>query len=93
VVSDVTRPYHDQLGIHRQQILYWQQMLKLKALSIFVARYRDQQARRMRWVGIVRGLAASSTIPGWVFFQQYVWLWGAIVGAAQLADAVKDVIA
>jgi hypothetical protein len=91
-MSEIGGSSQTEPGGHRQQDLYWKQLVELKALSVFIRRYRDQQALWVKRIGVVKGVAASSTIPGWVFFQEYVWVWGIIVGAAQLADAIKDAI-
>jgi hypothetical protein len=79
------------IGSHRQQDFYWKQMIELKALSIYIRLYRDEQANWVKRVGIIKGLAASSTIPGWVFFQKYVFIWGLVIAAAQVIDSLKEV--
>jgi hypothetical protein len=55
-------------------------------------RYRDRLARRVRWLEILRAVASSGAIATWAVVQTYPMVWATIIAAAQLSDALKDVI-
>ncbi|MBN4098617.1 hypothetical protein [Methylobacterium sp. OT2] len=75
----------------RQPDLYWKQLQQLKASSVCIRLYRNQLARRVRAVEIIKAVASSGSIAGWVVFKEYPILWSSIIVAAQLLDALKNV--
>lgn len=75
----------------RQPSLYWRQLEQLKASSICIRLYRNQLARRVRALEIIKAVASSGGIAGWVVFRDYPFLWSAIIAASQLLDALKNV--
>ncbi|MCJ2093218.1 hypothetical protein MKK67_12060 [Methylobacterium sp. J-072] len=75
----------------RQPDLYWRQLQQLKASSVCIRLYRNQLARRVRAVEIIKAVASSGSIAGWVVFKEYPILWSSIIVAAQLLDALKNV--
>ncbi|WP_147082522.1 hypothetical protein [Methylobacterium haplocladii] len=75
----------------RQPDLYWQQLQQLKAASVCIRLYRNQLAWRVRAVEIIKAVASSGSIAGWVVFKDYPILWSSIIVAAQLLDALKNV--
>ncbi len=76
---------------HRQQQLYWNQLVELKVAQAYVRRYRDEVATRVRWLGILRAVASSGGIAGWAVWRSHAFVWGAIIAASQVADALRDV--
>jgi len=47
-----------------------------------------------KWVtglGILKAVTSSASIAAWVIWKEYAFVWGAIIAASQLADALKDV--
>jgi hypothetical protein len=76
---------------HRQQQLYWNEMVNLKADATYVRLYRDSQGRSVTWLGALKAIASSTGIAAWVVWKEYAFLWGAIIAASQLADALKNV--
>ena len=77
-------------GLHRAQARYWNQMVELKGLAVLIRLYRDDQARWISRLGIVKALAASSTIAGWSIWKDYALVWGIILALSQLLDAIKE---
>lgn len=75
----------------RQPDLYWKQLQQLKAASVCIRLYRNQLAWRVRAVEVVKAVASSGSIAGWVVFREYPFLWSSIIVAAQLLDALKNV--
>jgi hypothetical protein len=80
---------HDRLL--RATQFYWKELVALKALCIYHRVYRDEQAKWNTRLGFVKAIATSSTIAGWAIWQNYAIIWGAIIAASQLIDALKDV--
>jgi len=75
---------------HRQQELYWRQLVELRVAANYVRLYRDDQASWINRVGIFRAIATSSTIAGWVIWKDYAFVWAIVLAISQLADATKD---
>jgi hypothetical protein len=75
----------------RQAELYWRQIIQLKAGAVCVRLYRNRLARRLRAVDIVKAVAASTAVSGWLVFRDLPFLWTCIIAAAQLLDALKEV--
>jgi hypothetical protein len=71
--------------------LYWQQMEQLKASAICIRLYRNHLGRRVQSVEIIKAVASSGSIGAWVIWQQYPFIWAAIIAAAQVLDALKGV--
>jgi hypothetical protein len=75
---------------HRQQAIYWNQLVHLKTVATYIRLYRDDHTQWINRVGILRAVATSSTIAGWVIWKDYAIVWGLVIAASQLADSLKD---
>jgi hypothetical protein len=75
----------------RQAELYWRQVIQLKGAAVCIRLYRNRLGERLRAVEIVKAVAGSTAVSGWIVFHDYPFLWTCIIAAAQLLDAVKDV--
>jgi hypothetical protein len=75
----------------RQPDLYWRELEQLKAASVCIRLCRNQLARRVRAVDLVKAIASSGALAGWVVWRDYPFLWSGIIAAAQLLDATKHV--
>ena len=76
----------------RQADLYWRQIEQLKGAAICIRLYRNQLARRVKAVDIIKAVASSGAIAGWFAFDAYKLLWGCVIAASQLLDVLKDVL-
>ncbi len=76
---------------HRQQQLYWAQMVELKVASCYIRRYRDYLGKRVTGLGALRAIASSGGIAAWALWKEHAFLWAAIIAASQVADALKEV--
>ena len=76
---------------HRQQRLYWDQMYELKVAACYIRLYRDHLGRWVTGLGAIKAIASCGGIAAWAIWKQYAFVWGAIIAASQLADALKDV--
>jgi|ERR1035438_289515 hypothetical protein len=77
--------------LHRQQKLYWDQMFELKRAVSYIRLYRDSLGKRVTWLGALKAIASCGGIAAWVIWKEYAFVWGAIIAASQVADALKDV--
>ncbi len=75
----------------REPALYWQQLQQAKAAAICMRLYRNRAGRRVRAVEVIKAVASSGSIAGWVVWKDIPFVWGAIIAAAQLLDALKAV--
>jgi hypothetical protein len=78
-------------GPHRQQDLYLTEVFQLMVAREYMRRYRTVLARRVTWFGALRAIASSGAIGAWAAWRAYPLVWGTIIAASQVADAVKDV--
>ena len=76
---------------HRQQQLYWAQMIELKVANGYIRRYRDYLGGWVSGLGVLRAIASSGGIAAWALWKQYAFVWAAIIAASQVTDALKDV--
>jgi hypothetical protein len=76
---------------HRQQNLYWNQMVELTVAAEYMRRYRDDAGKRVAALGTLKAIASSGGIAAWVIWKEHAFVWGAIIAASQLADALKAV--
>jgi hypothetical protein len=65
-------------------------MVELKQLATFARLYRDDQAKWVKRIGMVKATATSSTIAGWSIWKDYAVVWGVVLALSQLLDALKD---
>jgi len=77
--------------LHRQQKLYWDQMFELKVAASYIRLYRDSLGKSVAWLGALKAIASCAGIGAWVIWKEYAFVWGAIIAASQVADALKDV--
>ena len=76
---------------HREQSLYWRKLIELKVYALYARLYRDRLGRYVTMIGVVKAVASSASIAAWAIWQHYAFVWGAIIAASQLLDALKDV--
>jgi hypothetical protein len=74
------------------QETYWNQLVLLKVVSGYVRRHRDAQAWWINKIGLFKAIATSGTIGAWAVWKEYAFVWGLVLGAAQILDAAKDYI-
>lgn len=76
---------------HRQQELYWKQLTRLKVAEAYTRLYRDRLATWVMRLDVLKAVASSGGIAAWAIWRNYAFVWAAIIAAAQVADALKDV--
>lgn len=83
--------HENQLDPHRQQRLYWNQMLQLKGSLSYICVYRNYLGRWVTGLGALRAIASCGGIAAWAIWKDYALIWGAIIALSQVMDALKDV--
>ena len=76
----------------RAQETYWTQLVTLKVVALYVRRYRDEQAWWITRIGVFKAVVTSGTIGAWAIWKDYAFVWGILLGAAQILDAAKEFI-
>lgn len=66
-------------------------MIGLKIAAGYIRRYRDDLGRWVTGLGTVKAIASSGSIAAWAIWREYAFVWGAIIAASQVVDALKDV--
>jgi hypothetical protein len=77
--------------LHRQQKLYWDKMFELRVEVSYIRLYRNSLHKRVTALAALKAIASCAGIAAWVVWRQYAFVWGAIIAASQVADALKDV--
>jgi hypothetical protein len=75
------------MGVQGQ---FWQDMVELRRDARYVDLCLAKTERIDRGIKAFLALAASSSIGGWVIFQQYAILWASIVATSQVLQAVRE---
>ncbi len=78
-------------GGGRASELHWQQLEQLKASSVLIRLYRNQLGKRIQAIEVIKAVASSGAIGGWVIWKHIPFVWAAIIVAAQVIDALKGV--
>jgi hypothetical protein len=60
---------NENAATHRQQNLYWNQMIELKVAAENMRRYRDEIGKWVTSLGTLRAIASSGAIAAWVIWK------------------------
>jgi len=66
-------------------------MIDLKSEATYIRLYRNSLGRWVTWLAALKAIASCGGIAAWAIWKDYAFVWGAIIAASQLADALKDV--
>jgi hypothetical protein len=77
---------------NRQQALYWAELVDLKVACEYVRRYRDSLAATQTRFAVIRAVVSVSALGTWAAIRSYPMIWGGIIAAAQVADALQNAI-
>ena len=77
---------------NRQQALYWTELVELKVACEYVRRYRDSLAAWQTRFAVIRAVVSVSALGTWAAVKSYPMVWGGIIAAAQVADALQNAI-
>ncbi len=77
---------------NRQQSLYWAELVELKVACEYIRRYRDSLAAWQTRFAVIRAVVSVSAISTWAAVKAYPMVWGGIIAAAHVSDAVQNAI-
>ena len=66
-------------------------MIELKVAVSYIRLYRDYLGKWVAGLGTLRAIASSGSIAAWALWKDYAFVWGVIIAASQVLDALKDV--
>ena len=66
-------------------------MIDLKSEASYIRLYRDSLEKWVTSIGALKAIASCGGIAAWVIWKEYAFVWGAIIAASQVADALKEV--
>lgn len=75
---------------NRQQVLYWAELVQLKVDCGYMRRYRDRLAATVTRYTVIRAVVSVSALGTWAVVKSYPMIWGGIIAAAQIADALQN---
>jgi len=77
---------------NRLQDLYWAELVQLKVSCEYVRRYRDSLAAWLTRFAVFRAVVSVSALGTWAAVKSYPMVWGGIIAAAQVADALQNAV-
>ena len=77
---------------NRQHALYWSQLVHLKVDCGYIRRYRDSLAATFTRYTVIRAVVSVSALGTWAVVRSYPMVWGGIIAASQIAEALQNAI-
>ena len=71
------------------QSLYWDNLVQLRAGVYYLQAYQIHSEKWNNRVQAFLAITASSSIGGWAIWQEYGMIWGSLIAASQVVNAVK----
>jgi hypothetical protein len=74
------------------QAQYWNEIVQLKA-HVYYLGYHCRSADRWDfWVKVILAFSSSSSIAGWALWNDYSFVWAAIIAVSQVINAIKQLL-
>jgi len=70
------------------QSQYWVELQSMKAHVYYIELYQLRSESIERSINIILAIASSSSIAGWVIWQQYAFAWACFIMLSQVVSAV-----
>ena len=77
---------------NRLQVLYWAELVQLKVSCEYIRRYRDSLGAWVTGFAVFRAVVSVSALGTWAAVKLYPMVWGGIIAAAQVADALQNAV-
>ncbi len=74
---------------NRQQTLYWNELVQLRIDCGYIRRYRDSLTATVTRFTVIRAVVSVTALGTWAVIRTYPMLWGGIIAASQLAEALQ----
>jgi len=72
------------------QLNYWRELTQLKEHSYYINEYIVQDQKISRSISSFLAITSSSSIGAWVIWENYAYLWGAIIALSQVVNAIRQ---
>lgn len=73
------------------QEIYWRGLFQLKADACYIRDYRNSLNKWVTSMATVRAVASAGSIGAWAVWKKYAFIWGSLIAASQVTEALKDV--
>jgi len=74
---------------NRQQALYWAELVQLRVDCGYMRRYRDSLRATVERYAAIRAVVSVSALGTWAVVRAYPIVWGGIIVASQVAEALQ----
>src|SRR3989442_4975515 len=68
---------------------YWKELYELEVHANYIELYHQKSERWDNAINTFSAITSSSSIAGWVIWQQYSFVWGGIIALSQVISAIK----
>ncbi len=68
----------------------WNELVDLKVACQYTWRYRDSLAAAITRFAVIRDVVSVSPLGTWAVVKSYPMVWGGIIAATQVADALQN---
>jgi hypothetical protein len=79
-------------AFNRAYGLYWIELVQLKIDTVYVEQYRDRLTTWLSWFSIGRAVVSVGALGSWFAGIGHPELWGGIIVASQVAEAVVNAL-
>ncbi|OES30877.1 hypothetical protein [Alteromonas macleodii] len=71
---------------------YWNLLKELKVHVLYVQNYAVKQSKYDQSLDVFLAITSSSSIAAWAIWQEYPFVWGAIIAISQVITAIKPLL-
>lgn len=68
---------------------YWRELDQLKVHVYYLERYLEKTVSIDRNINMFLAFTSNASIAGWVIWEEYSFIWGAVIAISQAINAVK----
>ena len=79
-------------GDIRIQQLYWKQLVQLKVECEYIRRYQAEDRWWVTRINVTKAVLSAGALGAWAASQVSPLLWGGIIAAVQVADAIQKTL-
>ena len=71
------------------QSIYWDNLVQFRAGVYYLQSYQIHSGKWNSRIQAFLAITSSSSIGGWAIWQEYGMIWGSLIAASQVVNAVK----
>ncbi len=69
---------------------YWKELHELRVHVNYLEIYMEKSESKNRYINGFLAITSSGSIGGWVVWKEYGFIWGGIIAASQVINAIKQ---